>query len=217
MKDLSPPSLLDTYNAERLPIVAEMLNITTELFNKTVAKNANYDDTVFQRTGKLNQLGVNYRTSPIVVDAGEKDDTVSAYGGGPGGHVRGGDRAPDAPSLVRAGEENSTRLFKILDPTAHTVMVFGNTSGFDKGLLAKYPKDLVRFIVITRNVEAGCPVNVEDGLVAYEDREGHANRVYGGPEELGDIFVIRPDGYVGARLRKLGDVPGYFRGIFGAE
>ncbi|KAF9525483.1 FAD binding domain-containing protein [Crepidotus variabilis] len=214
LKGLSPPSLLDTYNIERLPIVAEMLNITTELFNKTVAKNANHDDTVFQRTGKLNQLGVNYRSSPIVVDAGEKDESVSAYGGGPGGHVRGGDRVPDVAGLVRVGGENSTRLFNLLDPTVHTVMIFGNTSEVNTNLLAKFPKDLVRYIAITRNAEMTKLANVVIGLVSYEDREGHANRVYGDLERLGTILVIRPDGYVGARLKNLDEIYGYFEGIF---
>ncbi|KAJ3502989.1 hypothetical protein NLJ89_g8635 [Agrocybe chaxingu] len=64
-KGLSPASLLDTYNDERLPVVAEMLNITTGILNATRA--APTGD-AWKRTGALMQLGVNYRWSSIVVD-----------------------------------------------------------------------------------------------------------------------------------------------------
>ncbi|CAA7261872.1 unnamed protein product [Cyclocybe aegerita] len=65
LKGLAPPSLLDTYNDERHPVVAEMLNITTGMLNKMVVASA---DVGWRRTGHINQLGVNYRWSSIVVD-----------------------------------------------------------------------------------------------------------------------------------------------------
>ncbi|KAJ3515495.1 hypothetical protein NLJ89_g1721 [Agrocybe chaxingu] len=46
-KQLAPPSLLDTYSEERLPVVAEMLNITTSLLKKTI-KNFNDEADLIQ-------------------------------------------------------------------------------------------------------------------------------------------------------------------------
>jgi 2-polyprenyl-6-methoxyphenol hydroxylase-like FAD-dependent oxidoreductase len=37
LKGRSSPKLLDSYNAERLPVITEMLGRTTELLNKTTA------------------------------------------------------------------------------------------------------------------------------------------------------------------------------------
>jgi hypothetical protein len=57
---------------------------------------------------------------PVVAEVREAH---SAY------DVEAGDRAPDAPGLFKVSLENqksgeSTRLFKLLSPTHHTVLIF---------------------------------------------------------------------------------------------
>ncbi|KAI6154838.1 FAD binding domain-containing protein [Pisolithus tinctorius] len=165
-KGVSPASLLDTYTAERLPVITEMLGFTTELHDRTFDQlstdhtpqstaDENDDpkpvksnfERVMNRGGKLQMLGVNYRTSPIVVDEFAPTPMAgvavahSAYGDTQEGVLRAGDRAPDAPELVpvislgRAspnvssgsqpnGMIGSTRLFDIFASTHHTVIMF---------------------------------------------------------------------------------------------
>jgi hypothetical protein len=67
----APLSLLSSYSEERLPVIAEMLQRTTGLYQKSYATN----DSVlrvgwfrYQTQTALHMLGVNYRWSPIVID-----------------------------------------------------------------------------------------------------------------------------------------------------
>ncbi|KAI6098040.1 FAD binding domain-containing protein [Pisolithus croceorrhizus] len=165
-KGLSPASLLETYTAERLPVITEMLGLTTELYNRTFGQsgdehtpgstadeNSNSEqveskfERAMRRGGKLHMLGVNYRTSPIVVDEFVPAPTPgvaiinSAYGDTQEGVLRAGDRAPDAPGLApvvlpnhasaskSSGLQTSavagnTRMFDIFGSTHHTVIIF---------------------------------------------------------------------------------------------
>ncbi|MFC0432352.1 FAD-dependent monooxygenase [Kutzneria buriramensis] len=67
--------LLDSYEDERLPVAADVLGISTELFDRGVMDRGN---------PALRQLGVNYRSSKLSVDTGVNP-----------GALRAGDRAPD--------------------------------------------------------------------------------------------------------------------------
>jgi len=85
--------LLDTYEAERLPIAAHVLGISTRLHQRAVDRQGGAmrrDDPV------LRQLSLSYREGPLAVD----------HRAAPGS-VRAGDRAPDAP--LAAG-----RIFDLL-------------------------------------------------------------------------------------------------------
>ncbi|KAI6105245.1 hypothetical protein EDD16DRAFT_1747722 [Pisolithus croceorrhizus] len=166
-KGLSPASLLDTYTAERPPVTTEMLGLTTEILKLTYgecktegtqastsgnedAKKAEPNLERAKHRGKnMYMLGVNCRTSPIVVDEFAPTSTSgvaivhNAYGSIQEGVLRGGDRAPDAPGLVPVVKSNcaapntlgisalaltegleSTRLFDIFAPIYHTVLIF---------------------------------------------------------------------------------------------
>jgi len=68
-------------------------------------------------------LGVNYRTSPIILDEfSAKDPWTAAYGDEHPGELIAGDRAPDAPGLVEGAA--TTRLLDVFEPTHHTVLIF---------------------------------------------------------------------------------------------
>ncbi|KAI5988750.1 hypothetical protein EDD15DRAFT_2198839 [Pisolithus albus] len=156
-KGFSPVSLLDTYTAERLPVIAEMLGYTTEM-HKMIdddgnSKGANSDlEPRLRRANNMYMLGVNYRSSPIVVDEFAPVPVApvvahGAYGEVEEGVLRAGDRAPDAPELVSVVGLNcppphlissasqsavsllsrmagSTRMFGIFGSTHHTVIIF---------------------------------------------------------------------------------------------
>ena len=224
IKGLSPPSLLDTYTEERLPVVAEMLDLTTKILKTTVDKPGS--EAGWKRTGNLHQLGVNYRWSSIVVDQSTDSDTGpgareahSAYDVEAGGLLGAGDRAPDAPGLVKVNFDNqksseSTRLFKLLSPTYHTVLIFAEAADVHATLqaIARFPKDIVQTVVLLR---AGTTNTIQDvACDVFEDRDGHAYDAYKGAEGPNGIVVIRPDGVTGAIVKDVDWVERYFGTVF---
>jgi hypothetical protein len=222
IKGLSPPCLLDTYTEERLPVVAEMLDLTTKILKATIDKPSN--EAGWRRTGNLNQLGVNYRWSSIVIDQNTDSGTGpgareahSAYDVEADGVLRAGDRAPDAPGLVKVNFDNqksgeSTRLFKLLSPTYHTVLVFAEAADVHATLQIAISKELVRVVVILRAGTTNIIPDVDCDV--FEDRDGHAYDAYKGPEGANGIVIIRPDGVTGAIVKDVDLVELYFRTIF---
>ncbi|KAI6003387.1 hypothetical protein EDC04DRAFT_1022101 [Pisolithus marmoratus] len=189
-KGLSPASLLDTYTAERLPVIAEMLGFTTEMHkvmfdesgagdippsnaaSTSTSKNIESNLERGIRRGKnMYMLGVNYRSSPIVIDDSGVAAVQHAYGEIQEGILRAGDRAPDAPGLVlipphdcalsniSSGSQSNrmargTRMFDIFASTHHTVIIFtpALVVPFVQSVLATLqqvvPKELVRRVVV---------------------------------------------------------------------
>ena len=151
-KGLSAPTLLDTYDSERLPVIAEMLNITTGIINRI--KGSGGVEHTMRRDQTMTMLGVNYRWSPIVVDEITEAGPVNAYRVLDESTLVAGDRAPDAPGLtvVKAGAEVSeTRFFDVFKSTYHTVLVFGPDMGSAEdiiGMLSSCPRDIVRLMVV---------------------------------------------------------------------
>jgi len=127
-KGITPSSLLDTYTTERLPVIANMLNITTGILDKTFGPNRQSIESAMERGRLLYMLGVNYRTSPIAVDefaAAAGIAPVPPYTLDKSDELVAGDRAPDAPGLVEGIESATVTLFgDVFGPTHHTVLVF---------------------------------------------------------------------------------------------
>ncbi|WIM98103.1 FAD-dependent monooxygenase [Actinoplanes oblitus] len=98
-------TLLDTYEAERLPVTADVLGISTDLHRRHVD---NADDAMRRDDPILRQLSLNYRGGPL---AAEHRTTP--------GLVRAGDRAPDA-SLT-----GGRRIFDLLRGGHATLLAFG--------------------------------------------------------------------------------------------
>lgn len=90
----APDSLLDTYEEERRPIAANMLNLATRLLEE--AKQG-----PMRRNREVRQLDLGYRTS-----------SLSRANPRPDAKLQGGDRAPDAPCRGQAGQ--ATRIFTLL-------------------------------------------------------------------------------------------------------
>ncbi|KAF9562654.1 hypothetical protein CPC08DRAFT_761319 [Agrocybe pediades] len=216
LKGLAPESLLDTYNEERLPVIAEMLNMTSTILKKTF-ENKSIEDAM-NRTGDLDQLGVNYRFSSIVVDE-ESERLGIDRASGSAYHIdaheapRAGDRAPDAPNLAKAGHTaDNLRLFNLLSPTRHTLLIFASRVGYRSILsaISSYSPELVLPVVIFPRGKAVEAI----ASIAVEDRQDHAHDAYKGPEGTSSIFVIRPDGVIGARVGSVEFLLRYFQSIF---
>jgi hypothetical protein len=145
----APSSLIDTYQAERLPIAASVLGIS-----KRLTLNASV-----RRGSETQQLGLHYRGTPLAID-----DTARP------GRVRAGDRAPDAPCVDEGGA--SRRLFEVFRGTHMTLLVFDGSAG---GVTECVSTSGWAGVHVVRVLPQGAaPV-----AGAIVDVAGHARRAYG--------------------------------------
>ncbi|WP_067704546.1 FAD-dependent monooxygenase [Actinoplanes awajinensis] len=98
-------TILDTYEAERLPVAADVLGISTTLHRRHVAADP---DAMRRDDPALRQLTLNYRGGPLTA---EHRPTP--------GRVQAGDRAPDAPLTT------GHRLFDLMRGAHPTLLAFG--------------------------------------------------------------------------------------------
>ncbi|WP_174518645.1 FAD-dependent monooxygenase, partial [Pseudomonas cannabina] len=170
----APETLLDTYEEERRPVAAAVLELSSELFNNTTGAGI----PKLRRGDKERQLLLNYRGSSLSVNSADNVD----------GKVQAGDRAPDATcSQQRCG---STQLFDIFRGEHFTLLAFGKHAIAAMQAFDSHDKRCLRaFAVRPAHIS-----NDRDGLV---DEAGQACQAYGVSAEENIIFLVRPDGYVG--------------------
>ncbi|KAK7051548.1 hypothetical protein VNI00_004527 [Paramarasmius palmivorus] len=206
-KGLAPRSLLDSYSAERVPVVAGMLGKTTAYMHQTFSNVENKGEG-WKRDWTIRQFGINYRGSPIILDERYTDTTepIDPYRSGDDKSAHAGDRAPEAPGLQLA-DGRVTSIFNFLDYVSHTVLIFG------EGELTKVveklplPSGVVKSILV---LPAGSPFSSDNAVV---DAEGFAHKHYKVKEGEKLVVVIRPDGYIGAVSKSKSGVVDYFKRI----
>ncbi|EGN96518.1 hypothetical protein SERLA73DRAFT_184588 [Serpula lacrymans var. lacrymans S7.3] len=225
-KGLAPASLLESYTTERLPVIAEMLNITTEILDKTMNLTRFTADSAFVRTQRMNMLGVNYRTSPIVLNEVTTDaEPVAAYGLVQDGVLLAGDRARDAPALVdvkSVSQEVTTRLFDVFRTSYHTVLIFAQDAAKILTIVStlKQYEAVVRSAVVlpaTTSVESALSMGVDSADMVLLDREGHAYNGYLIKADETRVVIVRPDGVVGGVVFGEEGAVKYFKGILGSQ
>ncbi|EIW74448.1 hypothetical protein CONPUDRAFT_93942 [Coniophora puteana RWD-64-598 SS2] len=215
IKHLSPASLLDTYSAERVPVISEMLNLTTEIFQRNVSGGKDQ----YERPDKVRMHGVNYRSSAIVLEERNSGlPETPAYGDAVEGEDKvlvAGDRAPDAPGLVDA-EGTKHRLFDHFKMSHHTVLVFSPDADGAKPFLeaiSSRTDGIVRPIVVLP--QATCPsYTSESQALVLCDGAGHAYSGYQVKQGETYTVVVRPDGFIGAITSGIGGVQAYFSKVF---
>lgn len=228
LKNLAPSSLLDSYSEERLPVVKNMLNLTTVMLEQRVSFKAGAEDTSHIRRPKtLHQLGVNYRSSSIVVDeqpgAEEAKSVSPAYAVEDPSVLRAGDRAPDAPGLRSVGgsDEAVISIFSVFKPTQHTAFIFTSDPAEAKPILEALkvaPAATVHTVLVlpkgydTSDLASLKSVSADAILV---DQEGHAYTYYPPASAGFSTIVVRPDGVVGAVAKSVDGVAKYIKGVFG--
>ncbi|KAK1224557.1 hypothetical protein PQX77_012536 [Marasmius sp. AFHP31] len=82
-KQHAPQSLLESYTTERIPIISNMLNFTTDLMRRAFSQSGTTlglmkDNKAFD----MRQPGINYRASPIILDEyykGAPQESVDPY------------------------------------------------------------------------------------------------------------------------------------------
>ncbi|KAG2118481.1 FAD binding domain-containing protein [Suillus clintonianus] len=215
-KGLADKSLLETYTAERLPVISELLEITTSILNKAIV-----GDLSLLQSPKLFMLGINYRFSNIVLDEfvpPVEGRPINAYGEHDEGHLEAGDRAPDAPNILQVGrgESDVKTLFGLYRPWYHTVLVFAPSLADAApilGALEAWDKSVVRSAVVLPSFTSVTDVSTLADLVLV-DQDGYAYSAYLMEAGKTKVFVIRPDGVVGAIVHGAEGVKKYFSKIF---
>jgi 2-polyprenyl-6-methoxyphenol hydroxylase-like FAD-dependent oxidoreductase len=173
----APDALLDSYQAERLP-VAEGVLATTSTRHREFQRDFTQAVTTLisgkETFADPSQLSITYRGSGLA------RDLDNATG------IRAGDRAPDA-LCIRAGRDEQVRLFDLFRGTHFTLLVFGDQP--IPPLPAVYDNLLRVYTIVhlAHTVE-----NAEHTLV---DSDGHASRAYGIRGYA--LILVRPDGYIG--------------------
>lgn len=172
----APEALLDTYEQERLPIAADVLDLSSKLVAgrfKAVVPGE-------QRSSDTRQLTVHHPVSDLNGSRREAQGVVQA-----------GDRLPD--SLLRAADGSPVRLFDLLRGTHTSAVAFGPRSAEVAAALAKrFPRNLRPFTLLPTGANSCGTVGS-----TFTDTEGHAHRDYAIDGDT--LLIVRPDGYVGLR------------------
>jgi 2-polyprenyl-6-methoxyphenol hydroxylase-like FAD-dependent oxidoreductase len=108
------PALLDTYEAERRPVAAHVLDLSNARLEQALERS----DIRLHRDASTIQLDVGYRGSALARD--DRDDTAA---------LRAGDRAPDATKLTTVAGVH--RLFDLTGGGRFTLLSFGPTQAVE--------------------------------------------------------------------------------------
>ena len=193
----APDALLDTYQAERLPVAEGVLTTTSirhreyqrdfsQAVNTLIAGKETFADP--------SQLSITYRGGPLACNL---DDSTG---------IRAGDRAPDA-ACVRIESGEQVRLFDLFRGTHFTLLVFGDQPV--PQLPAVYDSSLHTYTIAPPDSTVAL---AEQTLV---DSDGQAHRAYGISGNA--LILVRPDGYIGFTGGSPGQEPiiDYLRDVIG--
>jgi len=223
MKGLASPTLLGSYTAERLPVIASMLEKTKLLANHTFTSSGDMSkmEAAFTRGHELFQLGVNYRGSKVIVDESPQateDEVIDPYRSGEDGQVRAGDRAPDAPDLL-GSEGHGFCIYDLFKTTHHTLLLFSSDLQFlqsalnvvkDKGTLFK------KVVIFPKGSKAEQHPLLDKADHVLEDSHGHAYEGYNIASKALPVVIVRPDGWIGATVANEEGLQRYLKAVFAA-
>ncbi|MFE5759621.1 FAD-dependent monooxygenase [Streptomyces massasporeus] len=197
------PRLLDSYDAERRPVGEEVVGRTVRHARAGGVQTATDDrTTVMLREA---QLLVAYPDSPLTATNG----AGPADAGSPGP----GERAPDCRGLTTSLAMTPLRLYDLLRDRGHVLVLHADsadalTACRDTAATADRLTGgtLPAFLVAAGDGDATKAVHVPVGangrhLPVFRDEAGEFARLYG--VKGAAAFLIRPDGYLAARLTGL--------------
>ena len=208
--------LLDTYDAERRPVGRRLLQATglasqaillrhpvaDKLRDLTAALMTSLDVVQDKLRDAVSEIGVHYRSSPIVSEYRASDwrSTLTAWlDAGP----RAGDRAPDAGGL-RSAEGKEHRVFELLSGTRHVLLLSVSGEGDQAasrarqervaGVSKRYGQLVDRYTILPSDGRAAVAAHDSSIIV---DAGGELHRAYNVRGEV--LFLVRPDGYLAFR------------------
>jgi 2-polyprenyl-6-methoxyphenol hydroxylase-like FAD-dependent oxidoreductase len=191
----SPPQLLDTYQSERLPIAASVLEFThnlVRLFTIASPRKRWLRDRlapiamsipVAERryTRRLSQISHSYRRGPLASPSSRRESIAA------------GDRLPNVTGLQRNGKPLST--LNLLDSPAHTLLVLAGQTADHEAAQAAVAR-LSRFKGAMQIVTVYAPAGLHDPHV-ISDPGLRAHRRYQALQ--GQLLLVRPDGHLACR------------------
>ncbi|MEV4245616.1 FAD-dependent monooxygenase [Streptosporangium canum] len=178
-------ALLDTYQAERLPVARTILAESDRRFAaatppRLIRPLLRFVLKPFFARQQLRDRDDHptYRTSPLSLDLADRRSPLRA-----------GDVAPDGPVQLGA-DASRTRLFDLFRGPHFTVLTF---SAQHADAAAHATRDLADHLRVCTVIAPGRrPVT---GATVLFDIEGRIRRAYGARDST--LVVVRPDGYVG--------------------
>lgn len=197
------PRLLDSYDAERRPVGEEVVGRTVRHATAGGVQTATDDrTTVMLREA---QLLVAYPDSPLTATNGAGPTDADCPGPG--------DRAPDCRGLTTSLAMTPLRLYDLLRDRGHVLVLHADsadalTACRDTAATADRLTGgtLPAFLVAAGDSDAAQAMHVPVGangrhLPVFRDEAGEFARLYGVKGAV--AFLIRPDGYLAARLTGL--------------
>ncbi|KFE71413.1 FAD-dependent oxidoreductase [Hyalangium minutum] len=178
------PALLNTYEAERLPIAANVLGLSLKLYEGMSQSRLKS----LRRGSEERQLQLNYRGGPLAPEL--PGDTA---------RVRAGDRAPDAPCTDARG--NPCRLFDAFQGPHWTLLAFGPRHADVPEWASSLFGDTVRTVTLRAQGSAPDAEAAPNEGALMLDAGGHAHRAYDVAPGTEALILVRPDGYVGHASR----------------
>lgn len=182
LKDAAPATLLDSYEAERRPVGAEVVARTRAASEGYGRKGGGKPDRLADT-----QILVSYRGTGWVRNDGSGDGAPEA-----------GDRAPDVTGLRRRNLGFPLRLFDVLRGTEHVLVAhlaagatrdIADLAGVARELSARFGS-ILRIVAIT----AGADLPETPSVALYRDADNAFRLAYG---EATGACLVRPDGYIG--------------------
>jgi 2-polyprenyl-6-methoxyphenol hydroxylase-like FAD-dependent oxidoreductase len=195
VRGLAPAQLLASYQIEREPVARGVLNLTDRITRLATVRNSvarSVRDFLLPAVagiglleekiaGRLSELTVNYRQSPIVENHAS-------------GRLHAGDRAPDAE--LRDAEGKARRLFELFRAPRFVLLLFlgarDDVTSKVSALIDSLGENRRAAIEVYR-ISRG----ETDAPADLRDITGLAHHVYG--LTSGGIVLVRPDGYIGYR------------------
>jgi 2-polyprenyl-6-methoxyphenol hydroxylase-like FAD-dependent oxidoreductase len=193
-------TLLDSYDAERRPVGEEVVGRTVRSAREGIG--ADSDDPTFVARREA-QLLIDYDDSPIT--AGPEDVTPFP-----------GTRAPDARGLTRPAVTDPFRLFTVLGRDRHTILGYAGDGTSIAAIEAAVAAaedgshgEMEAYLLAAPGAETGRTL-----VPVLRDADGRFAAAYHATE--GQVFVLRPDGYLGYRgaAADLDALTGYLKATF---
>lgn len=197
---IAADGLLDSYDLERRPVGEEVVGRTVRNAREGIGAGQNDPTYVARREA---QLLIDYSDSPIVTQ------TLAA-----GEEPVPGTRAPDSTGMRRESVVPDVRLYSMLSRRNHTTLIYVHDNA-DASALENLA-DLITtaahgrmdvYVVAAPDAEVG-----DTTLPVLRDGAGEFARLYS--PSTSEVFVIRPDGYLGYRGDSAAGITEHLRRIF---
>ncbi|WP_263355630.1 FAD-dependent monooxygenase [Acidicapsa ligni] len=194
LKGNTSPELLDTYEAERRPVGADVVSRTRTQSEQFGRKEASQQERLADT-----QILLNYRGSTL-----SKNDVSEALENLP---IQAGDRAPDCYGLHRENIRAPFRLFDITRGIDHVLLLY--VGQFSAPGQAELVESLAQKLKMTPGPKcrlvAICSPGTERfdaiGATILIDRNNEFASAYAPGINTG--YIVRPDGYIGYHARPI--------------